>query len=110
MVIMTVKFVGTEKINNMAKQKTKNNTEIEWPEDTHFTIKDMFVKYPDFIKITIRSRIKRGLEKKEIVVIGKLKSEIGRPQLVFAKTNVSQETRDAAIKAGVLPMKNEQVF
>jgi hypothetical protein len=94
----------------MANKKTrKNNAVVEWPENTHFTIKDMFVKYPDFVKITIRFRIKRGLENKEIVVIGKMKPEIGRPQLVFAKTNPSQEVLTEATKAGVLPIKDEQV-
>lgn len=94
----------------MANKKTrKNNAVVEWPENTHFTIKDMFVKYPDFVKVTIRFRVKRGLEKKEIVVIGKMKPDMGRPQLVFAKTNPSQELRDAATKAGVLPIKDKQV-
>ena len=86
----------------MANTK-KNQIAIEWPTNTHFTIKELCKKYPDFIEITLRFRIKRALENKEIVVIGKVKPAIGRPQLVFTKANPTKETLEAATKAGVLP-------
>ncbi len=87
----------------MAKSTKKNNEPIAWP-DVHFTIDDMFKKYPDFVQITLRFRVKRGLENKEIVAIGKVKPAIGRPRLVFAKANPSKELLESATKVGVLPL------
>ena len=92
----------------MAKTTKKNNVAIEWPSNTHFTMNDMFAKYPNFIEITLRFRVKRGLENKDIVTIGKVKPAIGRPQLVFAKANPSKELLEAATKAGVLPLEEKK--
>jgi len=93
----------------MSKTTKKNNAAIEWPLNTHFTMKDIFKKYPDFIEITARFRVKRGLENKEIVAIGKIKPAIGRPQLVFAKANPTKELLETATKAGVLPLEEKSV-
>ena len=86
----------------MANTK-KNQVAIEWPTNTHFTIEELCKKYPSFIEITLRFRVKRALENKEIVVIGKVKPAIGRPKLVFVKANPTKEVLEAATKAGVLP-------
>jgi hypothetical protein len=92
----------------MANKTTKkNNVAIEWPSNTHFTMGDLFKKYPNFVEITLRFRVKRGLENKDIVTIGKVKPAIGRPQLVFAKANPSKELLEAATKAGVLALENK---
>ena len=92
----------------MAKTTKKNNVAIEWPSNTHFTMNDLFKKYPNFVEITLRFRVKRGLEQKDIVTIGKVKPAIGRPQLVFAKANPTKELIEAATKAGVLPLEDKK--
>jgi len=92
----------------MAKTTKKNNVAIEWPSNTHFTMNDLFKKYPNFVEITLRFRVKRGLENKDIVTIGKVKPAIGRPQLVFAKANPSKELIEAATAAGVLPLEEKK--
>jgi hypothetical protein len=92
----------------MAKTTKKNNVAIEWPLNTHFTMNDLFVKYPKFVPITLRFRVKRGLENKDIVTIGKVKPAIGRPQLVFAVANPSKELLAAATSAGVLPLEEKK--
>ena len=91
----------------MAKTTKKNNVAIEWPENTHFTMNDLFKKYPNFVEITLRFRVKRGLENKQIVTIGKIKPVIGRPQLVFATVNPSKELLAKATAAGVLPLEDK---
>ena len=92
----------------MANKTKKNNVAIEWPTNTHFTMNDLFKKYPDFVEITLRFRVKRGLENKDIVTIGKVKPAIGRPQLVFAKANPTKELLEAATKAGVLALEDKK--
>jgi len=85
----------------MANTKKKNATNIEWP-TSHFTIDDVQNKYPDVVNITLRFRVKKAVESKEIVTIGKIKPAIGRPKIVFAPANPSQEILNAAKAAGVL--------
>jgi hypothetical protein len=79
----------------------KNRTNIEWPE-SHFTIEDIQVKYPAAINITLRFRVKKAEEAKEIVLIGKIKPAIGRPRKVYTKANPSEEVLAAATAAGVI--------
>lgn len=86
----------------MANTKKKNTTNIEWPANSHFTIDDIQSKYPDVVNITLRFRVKKAMEKREIVTIGKIKPAIGRPKIVFAAANPSKEVIDAAKAAGVL--------
>lgn len=97
----------SNKIKYMSKTTKKNNAAIEWPSNAYFTIHDLAKQHPNFINITLRFRVKRALENKEIVVIGKVKPPIGRPQLVFAKTNPSAELLVAATAAGVLPLEDK---
>lgn len=85
----------------MANTKKKNATNIEWP-TSHFTIDDVQNKYPDVVNITLRFRVKKAVESKEIVTIGKIKPAIGRPKIVFAPANPTQDILDAAKAAGVL--------
>lgn len=79
----------------------KSRTNIEWPE-SHFTIEDIQVKYPDAVNITLRFRVKKAEEAKEIVLIGKVKPAIGRPRKVYTKSNPSKEVLAAATAAGVI--------
>jgi hypothetical protein len=85
----------------MANTKKKNATNIQWP-TSHFTIDDVQNKYPDVVNITLRFRVKKAVESKEIVTIGKIKPAIGRPKIVFAPANPTQDILDAAKAAGVL--------
>lgn len=86
----------------MSNTKKKNTTAIEWPSNSHFTIDDIQSKYPDVVNITLRFRVKKAVENKEIVTIGKIKPAIGRPKIVFATANPSKELIEAAKAAGVL--------
>jgi hypothetical protein len=91
----------------MAKTTKKNNAAIEWPSNTHFTIDDLSKKYPNFVNITLRFRVKRGIDNKEIVTIGKVKPAIGRPRLVYAKANPSKELLTAAFASGMLELEDK---
>lgn len=83
------------------KTSKKNAFTIEWPA-SHFTIDDIQTKYPDAVNITLRFRVKKAVENKEVVVIGKIKPAIGRPKLVFSRYNPSKELLEAAKIAGVI--------
>ena len=86
----------------------KSKTPIVWPEG-HFTIDQVQSAYPDMVNITLRFRVKKATENKEIAVIGRLKPAIGRPKLVFAKSPVTEAVVKAAYAAGVLPPADETV-
>ena len=88
-------------MSNTNKTSKKNALTIEWP-TSHFTIDDVQGKYPDVVNITLRFRVKKAMENKEIVTIGKIKPAIGRPKLVFARANPSKELIEAAKAAGVI--------
>jgi hypothetical protein len=79
----------------------KSRINIQWPE-SHFTIEDIQVKYPDAVNITLRFRVKKAEEAKEIVLIGKVKPAIGRPRKVYTKATPSEEVLAAAAAAGVI--------
>jgi hypothetical protein len=85
----------------MTTKNKKSTVTIEWP-TSHFTIEDVQTKYPDSVNITLRFRVNKALESKEIVVIGKIKPSIGRPKKVFAKANPTKELIEAAKAAGVI--------
>lgn len=87
--------------NKTNKTSKKNTLTIDWP-TSHFTIDDVQGRYPDVVNITLRFRVKRAVENKEIIPIGKIKPAIGRPKLVFARANPSKELIDSAKAAGVL--------
>ena len=88
-------------MSNTNKTSKKNVLTIDWP-TSHFTIDDVQGKYPDVVNITLRFRVKKAVENKEIVAIGKIKPAIGRPKLVFARANPTKELLEAAKSAGVI--------
>ena len=88
-------------MNNNNKTSKKNSFVIEWP-TSHFTIDDIQGKYPDAVNITLRFRVKQAVENKDVMVIGKIKPAIGRPRLVFSRSNPSKELLEAAKAAGVI--------
>ena len=85
----------------MTTKNKKSTVTIEWP-TSHFTIEDVQTKYPDSVNITLRFRVNKALENKEIVLIGKIKPSIGLPKKVFAKANPTKELIEAAKAAGVI--------
>jgi hypothetical protein len=87
--------------NKTNKTSKKNSFVIEWP-TSHFTIDDIQGKYPDVVNITLRFRVKKAVENKDVMVIGKIKPAIGRPKLVFSRANPSKELLEAAKAAGVI--------
>ena len=88
-------------MNNNNKTSKKISFVIEWP-TSHFTIDDIQGKYPDAVNITLRFRVKQAVENKDVMVIGKIKPAIGRPRLVFSRSNPSKELLEAAKAAGVI--------
>ena len=91
-------------MSNTNKTSKKNSVAIEWP-TSHFTIDDVWQKNggeKTMPNITLRFRVKKAVENKEIVTIGKIKPAIGRPKLVFARANPSKELLEAAKAAGVI--------
>lgn len=88
----------------MANTK-RNSVTIEWPATGHFTIEDLQKKYPSMVNITLRFRVKKALDNKEISTVGRIKPAIGRPRLVFVKGPSTKDAVEAALKAGVLPLK-----
>lgn len=90
--------------NKTNKTSKKNSVIIDWP-TSHFTIDDVWQKIgaeSTMPNITLRFRVKKAVENKEIVAIGKIKPAIGRPKLVFARANPSKELLEAAKAAGVI--------
>jgi hypothetical protein len=90
--------------NKTNKTNKKNAIVIDWPTG-HFTIDDVWTKIggeATMPNITLRFRVKKAVENKEIVSIGKIKPAIGRPKLVFARANPSKELIESAKLAGVI--------
>ncbi len=88
-------------MSNTTNSKKNSTAAIEWPTG-HFTIEDIQNKYPDVVNITLRFRVKKAVEGKEIVNIGKVKPAIGRPKIVYSRANPSKELLEAAMTAGVI--------
>lgn len=88
-------------MSNTTNSKKNGTATIEWPTG-HFTIEDIQNKYPDVVNITLRFRVKKAVESREIVNIGKVKPAIGRPKIVYARANPNKELLDAAKTAGVI--------
>tara|TARA_A100001037_G_scaffold290243_1_gene302865 strand:+ start:32403 stop:32660 length:258 start_codon:yes stop_codon:yes gene_type:complete len=80
----------TETNNNSTKQNIKVETEVSkkkklvvnWPKGK-FSIADLEKSHPTAVPITLRFRVKKGLENGTIRQSGKIEGEIGRPTLLF---------------------------
>ena len=86
------------------KTSKKVGSTIAWP-DGHFTIATAWQKLggeKTMPEITLRFRINKAEESKEIALIGKAKPSIGRPKKVYAKVPVTGEVLDAAKASGVI--------
>lgn len=84
-------------------RKNKTNLTVTWPTSTsYFNIKDLSDKNPDFIKITLRVRLKNALEDGTVTQIGTIPGGKGRPQLAFAMSPVTESALASARTAGVV--------
>jgi len=80
----------------MNKQKPETKTkraklEVNFP-NGYFTVEDLQNLYKDAVNITLRFKLTKAKESKRVVTIGTIKRDIGRPQLIFAKKPISNET------------------
>jgi len=84
---MTDNKVTKDNIQVETKVSTKRKKLIvDWP-DGKFSIADLEKNHPTAVPITLRFRVKKALESGLIKQSGKIEGEIGRPTLLFEKTN-----------------------
>ena len=86
-------------------RKNKTNLVVNWV-NNFFTIEDLHAANPNFVEITLRSRLNSAKKENQIAEIGCIHSGKGRPKLVFANTPVSKEVLEAARQAGVIFNEN----
>jgi hypothetical protein len=60
----------------------KKKLVVNWP-NGKFSIADLEKSHPTAVPITLRFRVKKGLENGTLRQIGKIEGEIGRPTLLF---------------------------
>ena len=85
-------------MSNKTNRKNRTDLTVNWPSSNeYFTVKDLFQLNPQFIKITLRVRLRKAIEEQRTVaVIGTMMGSKGRPSLVYAMTPVSQELVESA--------------
>src|ERR1700675_2990712 len=85
-------------------RKNKTNQTITWPTaDKYFTIDDLFASHPDFVKITLRVKLKKAISEENLIaVIGTKNCGKGRPKLVLAMRPVKQSALESAKIDGIL--------
>ena len=90
-------------MSNKTTRKNRTNLTLKWPSTTgYFTVNELFESNPEFIRITLRVRLKKEIEdSKTVAVIGTKKGSHGRPALVYSLTPVNQEVIDKARADGV---------
>jgi hypothetical protein len=86
-------------------RKNKTNLVVNWV-NSFFTIEDLHAANPNFVEITLRSRLNSAKKENQIAEIGCIHSGKGRPKLVFATTPVSKELLESARQAGVIFNEN----
>lgn len=86
-------------------RKNKTNLSVNWV-NGFFTIEDLHAANPNFVEITLRSRLNIAKKENQIAEIGCIHSGKGRPKLVFANTPVTKEVLETARQAGVIFNEN----
>lgn len=86
-------------------RKNKTNLTVTWV-NGFFTIEDLHAANPNFVEITLRSRLNIAKKENQIAEIGCIHSGKGRPKLVFANTPVTKEVLESARQAGVIFNEN----
>ena len=82
-------------------RKNKTNLVVNWLKG-FFTIDQLKAANPNFVMITLRSRLNSAKKDNIVSEIGCMHNQKGRPKLVFATAPVSSEVLDAARQAGVI--------
>jgi hypothetical protein len=82
-------------------RKNKTNLVVNWV-NNFFTIEDLHAANPNFVEITLRSRLNSAKKENQIAEIGCIHRGKGRPKLVFATTPVSKEVLESARQSGVI--------
>jgi hypothetical protein len=75
------------KVETQATNKRKKLV-VNWPTG-EFSIADLEKSHPQAIPITLRFRVKKGLENGTLRQSGKIEGEIGRPTLLFEKVTTN---------------------
>ena len=83
-------------VKHMKQKKNKTNQVVTWPTASLFSIKELHRLNPKFIEITLRVRLAKKIEAGEVVEIGCIPGEKGRPQKVFSMAPVIQLTLNKA--------------
>lgn len=82
-------------------RKNKTNLVMKWVKN-FFTIDDLHAANPNFVEITLRSRLNSAKNENQVAEIGCIHKGKGRPKLVFAATPVSKDVLESARKSGVI--------
>ena len=76
-------------------RKNKTNQTVNWPSNI-FTIKELNAQNPEFVEITLRTRMKKSRDSGENTDIGVLHNGKGRPTLVFVYGTATKEHLEEA--------------
>jgi len=82
-------------------RKNKTDLTVKWP-STYFSIDELNKLNPEFVNITLRVRLNKAIEAKQITSIGTLHIGKGRPKLIFANLPVNETIIKNARTAGVM--------
>ncbi len=86
----------------MAKRKNNTNQNMAWPTTPFFTIEDLLNLNAHMKPITVRVRFKNDfVDSKQVVEIGQLSGDKGRPKKVFCMTPVTKIILEQAKKMDV---------
>jgi hypothetical protein len=82
-------------------RKNKTNQTVTWPTNI-FTIKELNGVNPEFVEITLRTRLKKALESGKVKEMGVLHNGKGRPTIVFVYGVPTESHIDDAKTRGVI--------
>jgi len=75
---------------------------INLPKKSFFTLFDVFALNPDAKEITLRFKVSKLIESKEIHELGYLPRPVGRPRKIFTQNNISKALLDAAKRENIV--------
>ena len=86
--------------NKKTNRKNKTNLTIDWLSGI-FSIEDLASKNPQFVKITLRVRLKNSISDGMIAEIGTVHSGKGRPKKMYSMTPVTKKILEKAAASNV---------
>ena len=92
-------------MSNKENKVKKKKLVVNFPSG-YFTINDLQKQHSDAVNITLRFKLNQSIQKKEVSLIGTMKLDIGRPQLVYARNPILNKTLIDAQEAGVMLNSN----